>query len=789
MTKNLHSAQITNKTVASITGQYFDYEKPFAFPRRGNLCVNYHNGRDYFSAVADSIRQAKSSILITDWQLDYDVELERRGEAGHPGRLSELLASAIQRGVHVRIMLYDAINMALDTHEEIAQDAFGRLKAGSGSIQIMLQNPNTGKSNVGSYNFPGKTRSIVKYANQFFSHHQKSVIIDGNRAFIGGIDLAYGRWDTNEFNVVIDPATHVINDAYNAQLNPSRTMNAAELALTKDIAGRPGFQTSYADGKVLDEQYQPRQPWQDAALQIDGPAAYDVFVNFILRWNSFAGEGTNTFDSAMESNWFAKANGPSFLVDPLKAGKGSVTVQICRSASSAQLKDELVLWDERHRYIHDEWKKPDPARRKVVRAARALWASEHQTSILDAMVNCIRAAQGFIYIENQFFMSDCGSDELGASCPSKNKIIAELAAAVGRAIYAERPFHVWLVLPEHPEGKMEEAGTASQTWWALQGVKRGRNSLINRINATLLKKHGKAWGIDAAPAVNQGVRDILAAHGMAEEWKKYLTVLNLRNYGFTKNHALSEMIYVHSKLLIVDDAVAIIGSANINDRSLNGNGDTELAAVVVDTADGNMTDVGGGIRIITRRFARELRIGQWKKHLGMLIEGPTTGVHKQLAAPNAIDLEKPLSPATILGLQTLASGNRQAYNDVFIHTPRDSYKTLAQGRDLAYPQQRGQNTRDFSCAPSLQPSYSMKKSIDVNYSGPGAPPPSQKYLGEITIQVHNVALAKKILRMRVQGFFVSMPLDWGSGEKKSPKAPVSPAMIAVNDRNSTQKSG
>ena len=47
---------------------------------------------------------------------------------------------------------------------------------------------------------------------------------------------------------------------------------------------------------------------------------------------------------------------------------------------------------------------------------------------------------------------------------------------------------------------------------------------------------------------------------------------------------MTEMIYVHSKLLIVDDAVAIIGSANINDRSLNDNGDTELAAVIVDHA-------------------------------------------------------------------------------------------------------------------------------------------------------------------------------------------------------------
>lgn len=46
---------------------------------------------------------------------------------------------------------------------------------------------------------------------------------------------------------------------------------------------------------------------------------------------------------------------------------------------------------------------------------------------------------------------------------------------------------------------------------------------------------------------------------------------------------MTEIIYVHSKLMIVDDQIALIGSANINDRSLNGNRDTELAVVIEQT--------------------------------------------------------------------------------------------------------------------------------------------------------------------------------------------------------------
>jgi len=35
--------------------------------------------------------------------------------------------------------------------------------------------------------------------------------------------------------------------------------------------------------------------------------------------------------------------------------------------------------------------------------------------------------------------------------------------------------------------------------------------------------------------------------------------------------------------MIIDDQIALIGSANINDRSLNGNRDTELAVVIEET--------------------------------------------------------------------------------------------------------------------------------------------------------------------------------------------------------------
>lgn len=40
------------------------------------------------------------------------------------------------------------------------------------------------------------------------------------------------------------------------------------------------------------------------------------------------------------------------------------------------------------------------------------------------------------------------------------------------------------------------------------------------------------------------------------------------------------MIYVHSKCIIIDDEWLLIGSANINDRSLIGERDSEIAVVM-----------------------------------------------------------------------------------------------------------------------------------------------------------------------------------------------------------------
>jgi phospholipase D1/2 len=57
----------------------------------------------------------------------------------------------------------------------------------------------------------------------------------------------------------------------------------------------------------------------------------------------------------------------------------------------------------------------------------------------------------------------------------------------------------------------------------------------------------------------------------------------MRNWAVLMGKLVQEIIYVHSKLLIVDDKYVICGSANINDRSMMGKRDSEVSALIEDT--------------------------------------------------------------------------------------------------------------------------------------------------------------------------------------------------------------
>lgn len=71
---------------------------------------------------------------------------------------------------------------------------------------------------------PGDGLKAIYGANEdtvlYWAHHEKLCLIDGTIAFMGGLDLCYGRWDTNQVGVNGRAHTHQDAKSYST---PSQT--------------------------------------------------------------------------------------------------------------------------------------------------------------------------------------------------------------------------------------------------------------------------------------------------------------------------------------------------------------------------------------------------------------------------------------------------------------------------------------------------------------------------------------------------------------------------------------
>jgi len=153
---------------------------------------------------------------------------------------------------------------------------------------------------------------------------------------------------------------------------------------------------------------------------------------------------------------------------------------------------------------------------------------------------------------------------------------------------------------------------------------------------------------------------------------------------------VSEVLYIHSKLMIVDDRRVIMGSANINDRSQKGDGDSEIAVVVEDT---DLVDTYmNGNPYHASRFAATLRRQLYKEHLGLIPPQPCDSRNPEVTAAmrpapilnqdefgTHIDnlVADPLSPNTDELWNSTAKRNREIFTEVFRPVPTNLVRSWA----------------------------------------------------------------------------------------------------------------
>src|ERR1043166_1416372 len=133
------------------------------------------DGAAYFATLGDALERAEESIVIVGW--DFDSRIKLRPNAKHARDLGRFLKSLIWRKRRLRLNVliwnFAAIYAALK------RDSPPKFGAGWGKhsrirFEMDANHP------LGA------------------SHHSKVIVIDDKVAFVGGLDLAKGRWDTPE---------------------------------------------------------------------------------------------------------------------------------------------------------------------------------------------------------------------------------------------------------------------------------------------------------------------------------------------------------------------------------------------------------------------------------------------------------------------------------------------------------------------------------------------------------------------------------------------------------------
>ncbi|KAG5245469.1 phospholipase delta [Salix suchowensis] len=499
--------------------------------------------------ICYAISEAHHMIYIVGWSVFYKIKLVREPTRPLPRggdlTLGELLKYKSEEGVRVLLLVWD---------DRTSHDKFGVKTPGVMGTHDEETRRFFKHSSVTCVLAPRFASSKLSFLKQqivgnMFTHHQKCVLVDtqanGNNrkitAFIGGIDLCDGRYDTPEHRLFHDLDTVFKDDFHNP------TFSAGTKA--------------------------PRQPWHDLHCKIDGPAAYDALINFEQRWRKATKWTELGLRFKQKSHWsddsLIKIERISWILSPhLSETKDGTTivpsddpivyvsseedpdhwhVQIFRSIDSGSLKGFPKTINE----CHD----------KNLVVTKNLVVDK---SIQTAYIQAIRSAQHFIYIENQYFLGSSYAWPSYKDAGADNLIPMELALKIASKIRAKERFAVYIVIPMWPEGDPKTNTVQEILFWQSQTMQAMYEKIALELKSMDL--------VDSRP------QDYLNFYciGNREEIPQELSSADC---GMVSESFKSQrfMIYVHAKGMIVDDEYVILGSANINQRSMAGSKDTEIA--------------------------------------------------------------------------------------------------------------------------------------------------------------------------------------------------------------------
>lgn len=537
-------------------------------------------GKEGFAAIAKDIQEAKGSIDLVCWGFDPGMELVRNGyNWPRAETYGDLLIAAGRRGVQVRLLVWYSYSggkkqkhmpghthgtspwRILDSDVEVQQidskrsvqlihehardnrhkkewnlsgdklAAMAREEyccswykaAFAGRLQGIAIRTRDGDAGSIAASLGHETRKpdAIEYGLEVGAgtHHQKPVLIDfahddGTKAvaYVMGLNSVTDYWDTPEHGVE----------------NPLREQGAAKTK-QEHAQGVDGF----FDFETL-------KPYRDYACRIEGGRALiPIHENFERAWARAGGD--------TKASQYTCDKPPAALLR--KAAGGDSTVQIVRT-------------------------QPE----------------EKDFTVKDIYFNATRVAAGgtgYLYLENQYFQYQDWAEHLLAI--RKNVIAGwkRNCAKIGKSTEDLPIMHVFVVIPA-PE--MAQMIPRTYDTLATLGQQNGMTGQVRMIEEANEKERARAQGVaskqpflrnvaDRVASVPQALTDVIPA---ANAINKPSTLVLEKTFGLRVcvavlnacefNQALRQWryreIYIHSKLLLVDDGFLTLGSANLNQRSM-----------------------------------------------------------------------------------------------------------------------------------------------------------------------------------------------------------------------------
>ena len=636
--------------------KYFKYffKKPAKIKiEKYNECQWFIDGKNYFEDLFDKLMQANNSIYISDWWLSPELFLIRpvniapylemvknniieNDKIENMTRLMDVLNYKAKQGVKIYILIYKEFSISLTIDSSHTENIFNKLD---------------------------KNIKITRYPSLetlLWSNHEKLVIIDQVIAYVGGLDLCWGRYDNNQ---------HPIYEATNED-------NIYEFPFI-----------DYANNRIQDfsnlEKYYienvprentPRMPWHDVHSRIIGIAVQDLINHFKQRWN-YANSENNQLRilSSKQDDLTIKNNYNDNLTKELIKFNALNNNYIIKNKTSENafilLEEDEEIYinstnsslDKNKTLINEKYKKYftediPPANIQVLRSA-SKWSSgieKSEHSILDTYYRLIKNAKHYIYIENQFFISSSWNEEErenNENCINdivKNKIAYYIRKRIEKAYRKNQNFKVYIFIPLLPafKGDPEDSST-------LKVILKYTYASINRnFGLSIIEQLEKIMG---------------------DKWTNYIGFFSLRNHGLINNIPKTEIIYIHSKIMIIDDKTVLIGSGNINDRSMLGDRDSEIDVMIEEKQE--FTNIksrtqfvmNGKINYKAANFAVELRKELMAEHLGISQNDPI--------------LVDPVSDKLFSLFIKRANNNTKIYRYIFRCYPDDSFWSFQSIKD------------------------------------------------------------------------------------------------------------